>query len=114
MWPESPLPVAPLRRKRGEGRGEGQAHAQHHPRGAAIHGQSLPPPSRPAFDGAEFLAAPHPDPVPLALGVTAANMWVGTARGRQGEGGTGMTRIDNARRIRAPRGTQLSAKSWLT
>src|ERR1044071_1324457 len=25
-----------------------------------------------------------------------------------------MTRIDNARSIRAPRGTELSAKSWLT
>ena len=25
-----------------------------------------------------------------------------------------MTRIDNTRRIRAPRGTELSAKSWLT
>ena len=25
-----------------------------------------------------------------------------------------MTRLDNARRIRAPRGTEISAKSWLT
>ena len=25
-----------------------------------------------------------------------------------------MTRIDNARHIRAPRGTDISAKSWLT
>ena len=25
-----------------------------------------------------------------------------------------MTRIDNERQIRAPRGTELSAKSWLT
>jgi Urocanate hydratase len=25
-----------------------------------------------------------------------------------------MTRIDNARQIRSPRGTELSAKSWLT
>ena len=33
-------------------------------------------------------------------------------RGRQLE--AYMTRIDNARNIRAPRGTQLSAKSWLT
>src|SRR5690554_3847491 len=35
-------------------------------------------------------------------------------RGRRGEGSRDMTRIDNARHIRAPRGTEISAKSWLT